>query len=278
MPSATGTVTFTSDYGLRDAFVGVCHGVIARIAPQVRVLDVSHGIPRHDVITGATVLADCLPYLPQAVHLAVVDPGVGTGRRGVVVAAGSEPTLLVGPDNGLLLPAAERAGGVTAAWELRDPRFRLSGDAVTFDGRDVFAPAAAHPASGLDPAELGPPVPPAELVRLPALTAVVRPGLLAGAVVGIDTFGNVALTLRGEDLAAAGLREGDRVVVTAHPVRWPATVVRTFDEVRDRELGVLVDSFGRVAVVVKGGDAAVRLGLVAGDHREITIRAAGPER
>lgn len=279
MPDARDTIAFTSDYGLRDPFVGVCHGVIARIAPHARVLDLSHGLPRHDVITGAAVLADCLPYLPPAIHLAVVDPGVGTARRAVAVAAGdaADPTLLVGPDNGLLVPAAERAGGIRGAWELSDPRFRLDSVAVTFHGRDVFAPAAAHLARGVDPAELGPPLPAEALVRLPELAAAVRPGVLEGAVVAVDTFGNVALSLRGEDLAAAQLHVGDRVVVSAFAARWPATVVRTFDEVDERALGVLVDSFGRVAIVVKGGDAAARLGLVAGDHHEITIRASGSQ-
>ena len=195
MPGMAGYdwITFTSDYGLEDHFVGVCHGVMARVAPRARVLDVSHAVAAQDVRQGAVLLAQAVPYLPRAVHLAVVDPGVGTGRGMVAVEAGGQ--VLVGPDNGLLLWAAEALGGVGRAHALENPAFRLAPVSRTFHGRDVFAPAAAHLAAGVEPAELGPEMDPEGLVRLerPAVTA--GRGRVAGSVVAVDRFGNLALDL-----------------------------------------------------------------------------------
>jgi S-adenosylmethionine hydrolase len=174
MPGMAGYdwITFTSDYGLDDHFVGVCHGVMARVAPRARVLDVSHAVAAQDVRQGAVVLAQAVPYLPRAVHLAVVDPGVGTGRGMVAVEAGGQ--VLVGPDNGLLVWAAEALGGVERVHALENPAFRLAPVSRTFHGRDVFAPAAGHLAAGVDPAELGPGLDPGGLVRLE------RPSVRAG--------------------------------------------------------------------------------------------------
>src|SRR6185295_570862 len=142
MRMAYDWITLTTDYGLADGFVAACRGVIARTAPQAQVIDVSHAVPPQDVRRGATVLAQVAPYLPAAVHMAVVDPGVGTGRRGIVLAA--KEGMLVGPDNGLLLPAADALGGLEAAFELVAEEYRLATVSHTFHGRDVFAPAAAH--------------------------------------------------------------------------------------------------------------------------------------
>ncbi|HVM00022.1 MAG TPA: SAM-dependent chlorinase/fluorinase [Egibacteraceae bacterium] len=262
MPAARAIITFTSDYGLRDPFVGVCRAVVARIAPHARLIDLCHGIPRHDVVAGALTLADCAGYLPPGVHLAVVDPGVGTTREAVAVAAGDH--LLVGPDNGLLVPAAERLGGARAAWALTRGAYRLEPVSATFHGRDVFAPAAAHLACGVAPDELGPPRDPAGLVR-PDLPAPWRDaGRVEGVVVLVDGFGNASLNVSGDDLAAAGLRVGDRVAVAVGRRSAVATVSRTFADVAEGALAVLLDSFGRVALAVNGGDAAAALGATRG--------------
>ena len=149
------TITFLSDFGLQDDFVGTCHGVIRRIAPDEAVIDITHGIEPQQILQGALVLASTLPYMPEGVHLAVVDPGVGTERKALVLRSG-DGRLYVGPDNGLLVPAAERLGGIVGAWELRNPAYRLEPVSRTFHGRDLFAPAAAHLAVGVDPSELGP--------------------------------------------------------------------------------------------------------------------------
>src|ERR1044072_3757714 len=169
-------VTFLSDYGLDDEFVGVCHGVIARIAPDVRVIDITHGIARHEGGAGALVLRRALEFMPAGVHLAVVDPGVGSERRSVVLRCADEDRLLVGPDNGLLLLAAERFGGVAEAVDVSASRVALRPIAASFHGRDLFAPVAAHLASGVALADVGEPLDPAGLVAL----QIPRPRIAAG--------------------------------------------------------------------------------------------------
>src|ERR671929_935574 len=152
-------ITFLTDFGLEDDFVGTCHGVIARIAPEVRVIDITHGIRPGRVLQGALMLANTLAYMPIGVHLAVVDPGVGGSRRPLALRDG-EGRLYVGPDNGLLVTAAEAGGGVAEAHELANPAYALERVSRTFHGRDLFAPAAAHLALGVPAAELGPPLDP----------------------------------------------------------------------------------------------------------------------
>jgi S-adenosylmethionine hydrolase len=259
-------VSFTTDYGLSDGFVAACHGVIARIAPSVRLIDVSHEIPPQQVRTGAEVLAQTAPFLPDAVHLAVVDPGVGTARRGVVVVAGRG--ILVGPDNGLLLPAAEALGGVKAAYELTAPEYRLPVTSSTFHGRDVFAPAAAHLALGVAPGEFGPPAD--DLVRLPDPFVAVFPGKLVAEVLTVDHFGNVQLAAGPADLELAGL--SGTVSVSSARVLVKALVGDTFGTVPPGENVLYTDSAGRLAVAVNGGSAASVLGL--GPAQECTITSS----
>src|SRR5262245_57806542 len=161
-----GVITFLSDYGRDDDFVGVCHGVIARIAPESRVIDVTHGIDRHDVRSGALVLRRALPYFPPGVHLAVVDPEVGGERRAIAVRAAQDDRLLVGPDNGLLAPAIERFGGAVEAVDVARSPHRLEPTSATFHGRDLFAPVAAHLAAGAPLADAGQPIDPGRTTPL----------------------------------------------------------------------------------------------------------------
>jgi S-adenosyl-L-methionine hydrolase (adenosine-forming) len=277
MPGMAGYdwITFTSDYGLEDHFVGVCHGVMARVAPRARVVDVCHAVGAQDVRQGANVLAQAVPYLPRAVHLAVVDPGVGTGRGMVAVGAGGQ--VLVGPDNGLLVWAAEALGGVDRVHALENPAFRVEPVSRTFHGRDVFAPAAAHLAAGVDPAELGPELDPEGLVRLERPAVRAGAGRVAASVVAVDHFGNLALDLGRRDLAAAGMAAGDPVEVRAGGRVHPATVGETFASVPAGELVVHEDSFGSMAVAVNLGRAADRLGTGAGDRVEI-VKAPAPQQ
>jgi S-adenosylmethionine hydrolase len=250
-------VTFLTDYGFSDAFVGTCHGVIARVAPQVRVIDVSHTVPAFDVEQGALLLASALPYLPSAVHLAVVDPGVGTARRPVAVEA-ADGAILVGPDNGLLSLAWDVAGGATRAVVLDRPGYWLSGrPSPTFHGRDVFAPVAAHLASGVPLAQVGSEVDPDRLRRVAIEPALVAAGEVRSRVLSVDGFGNVALTATAADLVAAGLSVADRVQVGNRE----GTYVDTFADVPPGELALLVDSAGHVALAVNGGSAASVLAL-----------------
>ena len=243
--------------------MAACKGVIARIAPQVGVIDVTHAVPPQDVRRGAVLLAQTVPYLPRAVHLAVVDPGVGTDRRGVVVLAAGG--LLVGPDNGLLLPAAEALGGVRAAHQLTAAEFRLSTVSATFHGRDVFAPAAAHLAAGVPADRMGAAVEPTTLVSLPPPVREVHDGRIDTEVVVADAFGNLQLAAAAADLATAGL--GVRVRVLLDGAGFDAAVVGTFADVPPGALLVLVDSAGHLALAVNRGSAAAHLGEIAPGHR-----------
>jgi S-adenosylmethionine hydrolase len=256
-----GTVTFLSDYGLDDDFVGVCHGVIARIAPEARVIDVTHGIARHDVRGGALVLARTLPYLPAGVHLAVVDPEVGGQRRAVAVRCAEEDRLLVGPDNGLLAPAARRFGGPVEAVDLDRSPYRLEPVAATFHGRDVFAPVAAHLAAGESLAAAGDPVSVDDLVGLELPRPVVREGRVEAHVLAVDGFGNVTLDVAHDELAGSGLRLGRAVVANGRRAQY----ARTFAEVGDGELLLYEDAYRTLALAVNRGSAAERLGLGADD-------------
>jgi S-adenosyl-L-methionine hydrolase (adenosine-forming) len=266
-------ITFTSDYGLEDHFVGVCHGVMARVAPRARVIDVSHAVAAQDVRQGALVLAQAVPYLPAAVHLAVVDPGVGTGRGMVAVEAGGQ--VLVGPDNGLLVWAAEALGGVERAHALQDPAYRLAPVSRTFHGRDVFAPAAAHLAAGLDPAELGPELDPGRLVRLERPGARVDGDRLRTRVVAVDHFGNLALDLGRDLLEGVGVAAGDPVEVRVGGRAHRLVFAETFASVPAGALVLHEDSFGSMAVAVNRGRAAERLGAGPGDPVEIAKAQGG---
>jgi S-adenosylmethionine hydrolase len=256
-------ITFLTDYGFHDSYVGVCHGVMARIAPHARVIDVSHVVGPQDVRQGALVLAQSVGYLPDAVHLAVVDPGVGTERGQVVLEAGGR--VLVGPDNGLLVWAAEALGGIEQAHALANPDYQLSPVSRTFHGRDVFAPAAAHLAAGVEPAALGPVLDPAALVRLPVPTATVDGDRLLAEVVSVDHFGNLLLSSGHAELERAGLRLGDPVEIRVGDRSFDAAVGETFAAVPAGALVVHEDSSRRIAISLNRGRAAERLGAATGD-------------
>jgi S-adenosylmethionine hydrolase len=261
-------ITFLSDYGLDDDFVGVCHGVIARIAPQVRVLDVTHGVPRHDVRTGALVLRRALPYFPPGVHLAVVDPEVGAERRAVAVRTFEEGRLMVGPDNGLLSLAAMRFGGIAEAVDLGRSPHRLEPTAATFHGRDIFAPIAAHLAAGEPLAAAGDPIDPDDLVRVEMPLARAEDDELIAHALTFDRFGNVMLDVEHTELTEVGLRLGRPVLVNGQQAQYATT----FADVPPGELLLYQDAYRTLALAVNRGSAAQHLGLELDD--EVRIRAA----
>ena len=267
-------VTFTSDYGLEDEFVGVCHGVIKRFASEVQIIDISHALPPQDVRAGANVLAQAVSYMPPAVHLAIVDPGVGTRRRAVVIGTRAGPPL-VGPDNGLLWLAAESLGGAIQAHEIARDDLLLTPVSRTFHGRDVFAPVAARLALGMPPEEVGPPLDVAELTRLELPVAKVDDDHVHGVVVQTDHFGNLQLNVHRQELEDVGVMLGDmlemRVGGKAHAVQY----CTTFSEVAAGRLAVLEDAYRRIAVVVNRGNAEKRLEAHRGDH-VILARAQKP--
>ncbi|MEV6690747.1 SAM-dependent chlorinase/fluorinase [Micromonospora sp. NPDC051196] len=259
--SSAEVVSLTTDYGLADGFVAACHGTIARLAPAVRVIDVTHLVPPGDIRRGAAVLAQTVPHLPVGVHVAVVDPGVGTARRGIALA--TPEGFLVGPDNGLLIDAADALGGVTEAVELTNPRWLADQVSATFHGRDVFAPVAARLASGAALSEAGPAVDPSTLIRLPAPVVEVRPDGFTAEVLTVDHFGNVQLAAPADLLLALP----DRVRIRpADEQSWERTAVhgRTFGDAPPGALVAHVDSADRVALSVNGGRAAEVLAVDAG--------------
>jgi S-adenosylmethionine hydrolase len=265
-------ISFMSDYGLADDFVGVCHGVVATICPAARVVDLTHGIARHDVRAGALILAGALGFLPVGVHLAVVDPDVGAERRAVAIRL-ADDRLLVGPDNGLLTLAAERGGGIIEAVDIARSPYRLEPVSATFHGRDIFAPVSAHLAAGAPLATAGDPIDPAELIRLEFQSPRHEDGAVVAHVRHVDRFGNVQLDAGHDDLADSGLRLGRPTELELQAgVRHRVHYARTFSDAESGELLLYEDSQRRLAVAVSHGDAAARLGLGVGD--ELRIRPA----
>jgi S-adenosylmethionine hydrolase len=258
-------ITFLTDYGLTDAFVGVCHAVIAGICPEARVIDISHGVLRGDVRAGALMLRGAVGYAPLGVHLAVVDPGVGGDRRAVAVAT-ADGRRFVGPDNGLLSLCFEPAGGVVEAVDIGRSPFALRPMSATFHGRDIFAPVAAHLAGGASLREAGEPFDPAGLVQLELPVARVEDGALVAHAVYFDQFGNVQLDAASEDLPLA---PGQSLAISVRGESWPGAYGRTFADVAAGELLVYEDSDRRLAVAINQGSAVGRLGISVGDELRI---------
>ena len=258
-----GWIGFLSDYGLSDGYVGVCHGVIATLAPAVRVIDVCHEIPPGDLRRGAALLAQSAPFLPSGVLLAVVDPTVGTKRRGLVVQAGR--FHLVGPDNGLLLPAARALGGVSAAYEITATEVMRQPVSATFHGRDVFAPVAAQLATGMPAGRVGAAVPVDDLVQLAEPVARLTAHRLEGEVLTVDHFGNVQTSLPAALLRDGGLCAGGQLRLHGRmgEVRLPFS--RTFADVPGGEPVGYIDSAGLFALALNGQSAAAKYDLGPGD-------------
>jgi S-adenosylmethionine hydrolase len=264
-------ITFLSDFGLQDDFVGTCHGVMKRIAPEAEIIDITHGIPPQQVLQGALVLCNTLGYMPAGVHLAVVDPGVGSHRRPLALRTG-EGRFLVGPDNGLLLPAADSFGGVEEAHELASPEYALESVSRTFHGRDLFSPAAAHLALGVSLDELGPPIDPQALVRLDVPGPEVGQNRIRAVVLYVDHFGNIQLNLKREHLEEAGVEPGVTVELELALDRYYATIARTFADARPGDIILYEDSYGNIAIAINGGSAAALFEAGAGQEVRIHLR------
>jgi S-adenosylmethionine hydrolase len=271
-------VSLTSDFGARDPSAAICKGVVLTIAPGVTVIDITHEVAKFQVSDGALVLWCALPFLPVGVHVAVVDPGVGTERLPIALET-ARGDVLVGPDNGLLVPAADRLGGIVRAHALENPAYRLEVISSSFHGRDIFAPAAAHLALGVSVAELGRTLDTAALVRLDWPEPRATPGALETAVVYVDSFGNVKLAGEPADLAAAlgRLEPGDLLAlawidgsdVRTAEVPW----VETFGSVPPGVPLVYEDSYGRLCLAANQASVAALLGLRNGSR--LTLARAG---
>jgi S-adenosylmethionine hydrolase len=259
------TISFLTDYGTGDEFVGVVKSVIRQIAPSVAVIDVTHEIRPYDVRGASLTLARSVQYLCPGVVLAVVDPGVGTDRRAVAIEVGDGQSYLVGPDNGLLASAVGMVGGATAAVELTNPEYQLAAPGVTFAGRDVFAPAAAHLCAGVPLAELGDLVDVATL--LPGIIPLPREeeGELVGEVLWVDRYGNCQLNVDPDEVEGWGERIQVRWVRPQEGTRT-ARRVANFDEIATGQVGLVVDSYGLLSVTLHRASAADELGLAEGDE------------
>jgi S-adenosyl-L-methionine hydrolase (adenosine-forming) len=261
-------LSFLTDYGLDDGFVAACHGVAARIAPHAGLIDVTHLVPPGDIRRGAAVLAQTLPYLPPAVHVAVVDPGVGTARRGIAVQAGT--SVFVGPENGLLSWAVLAAGGAARAFSLTNRELWLSRVAATFHGRDIFMPVAAHLAADTHLAATGTEIDVRDLVTLPAPERIIRDSAAEGEVVTVDRFGNVQLAVTAADAVQIGVKPGGSLLVQCAHLQLAVPYRDMFGAVEPGEVVAFPDSAGLVSLAVNGGNAAQRLGLAPGARVLIT--------
>jgi S-adenosylmethionine hydrolase len=262
-------VSFLSDFGRRDEFVGVVHGVLAKLAPASRVIDITHDIPRGNVRAGALALTRAIQYLPEGVCLGVVDPGVGSERK--AIAGRTDWGFFVGPDNGLLSPAVAMMGGASRIVSIENPEAMIPSPGETFHGRDVFAPAAGLLASGeADLDDLGPSVPDDEVVPLLLPLTEVDQGAVSGEAWWVDVFGNVQTNISPEDMTQLGLAKGDELTIrvgsTPHRLTW----VGNYSEVGEGEPLLHIDSAGLVALAVRGGRADERLGLAEGISITVT--------
>jgi len=229
------------------------------------VIDITHGIPPQHVLQGALVLANTLPYMPAGVHVAVVDPGVG-GERKPLALRGGDGRLYVGPDNGLLLVAADRLGGIEEAVEIVNEDYMLTPVSRTFHGRDVFSPAGAHLATGVELRELGPALDPARLARLELPVAQIGTARIRATALYIDRFGNIQLNLTSEDLEKVGIVPGTKVEVEVRFERYFAVAARTFAEVRTGDIVLYEDSYRNIALAINQGNAARMFSLRVGQE------------
>lgn len=267
------TVSFLSDFGHGDEFVGVVHSVVRSIAPHVTVVDVTHGIAPFDTRAGGLALARAANYLCPGVVVAVVDPGVGTSRRPIVIEVGDGASYLVGPDNGLLAPAVGLVGGATRAVELTSPEHRLdTAGGATFDGRDVFAPAAAHLCNGVSITDLGPEIEPAGL--MPGLLPVsqVENDSLVCEVLWVDRFGNCQINVDPIDVALFG----EHLMVNIGGDERVAVLAAAYDDVPTGRVGLVVDSSGLLSIAVARSSAAAEFGLAEGDEVRISALDGNP--
>jgi len=260
--SGFDTVTFLSDYGTGDEFVGVVKSVLRQMAPGAVVIDLTHDLPPFDVRAASLALARSVQYLAPGVILAVVDPGVGTDRRPVAIEVASGKAVLVGPDNGLMAAAAAMIGGAERAVVLDNPEYHLASFGSTFDGRDVFAPVAAHLCNGVTLDELGSPIDPLSL--LPGLLPVAREegDTLVVEVLWVDRFGNCQLNVDADDIAGFG----DRVEFRIDGRRRTAAIVSSFSEVGVGDVALLADANGLMALVANQSSAADELSIGSGDQ------------
>ncbi len=265
-------LTFLTDFGLEDGFVAACHGVAAQIAPHARIIDITHLVPPGDVRRGAAVLAQTVTSMPPAVHVAVVDPGVGTNRRAIGLRAGTG--ILIGPDNGLLSWAGDALGGIDAAYVLSNEKLWNQPVSQTFHGRDIFTPVAARLLTGTALAEAGTEIDASELVTLSAPANRMLDGEAEGEVLSVDRFGNVQLSIPSVAAAELGIIFGSSMMIRYSRQKIVVPYVTTFGSVSPGELIAFSDSAGLISLAVRNGSAAEKLALPSGARVRIAANLA----
>jgi len=265
-------LTFLSDFGIEDGFVAACHGVAARIAPAVRVIDITHLVPPGDVRRGAAVLAQTVPAMPPAVHVAVVDPGVGTARRAIAVQVSRG--IMVGPDNGVLSWAISTLGGARRAVLLTNQALWNHPVSSTFHGRDIFMPVAACLVTGTPLADAGTEIDVADLVTLAPPTSRMLNGEAEGEVLSVDRFGNVQLSIPAPAATELGIRLGSSVLIRCNRRELTAPYLETFGSAAPGELIAFTDSAGLISLAVSNGNAAETLSLPPGARVRIAAASA----
>ncbi|HZD59342.1 MAG TPA: SAM-dependent chlorinase/fluorinase [Anaerolineae bacterium] len=258
-------IGFLSDFGLEDEWVAACKGVMYQISPLSIILDISHEIPPFNIQKGALVLAASLPYCPVGVYMAVVDPGVGGSRRPLAVKVG-RGDILIGPDNGLLILAAEKLGGIELCVEITNRQYMLESVSPTFHGRDIFAAAAAHLSNGVDIAAVGPQVDPALLTGVPWPKPVIEPGRITCQIIDIDRFGTLRLSIDAPGFKELGISIGGSLWAKVSGHRHLMPFVETFEAVSAGEFLVIIDSANWVSIAQNLGSAAQQLGASIGDE------------
>lgn len=263
-------ISFLSDFGHDDEFVGVVHGVIARIAPEVRVIDVAHEFVQGDIRAGGLALMRAIQYLPQGVAVVVIDPGVGTKRRAIAVE--TEWGVFIGPDNGVLAPAVAMTGGAHRAHSIENPEVKLPAPGATFDGRDLFGPAGAVIASGqASIEELGPELDVHTLTPMMLPLVEHEEHSVTGEVLWVDHFGNAQLNVTPEDLQLVGIGMRTNAVLQIASAEFPIEWVTAYGDVAEGEGLLHVDSYGQIAVAVRNGSAVESYPLA--ERTAVTIRA-----
>ena len=269
-------ICFLSDFGLADDFVGSCKGVMTKISPGVQILDLTHEVPGFEIETGAEILLHATRYMPQnTVYLAVVDPSVGTQRRGLALST-QDGALMVGPDNGLLAPAAESLGGILEAVTLTNARYHVHPVSNTFHGRDIFSPAAAHLAAGTDISELGDHISPSGLqsTRVPGAEEDRQTGTRTVRIISIDRYGNARLSILEKD---AHLEYGTTLKVDTGDGYMSVRYVETFGAAKAGELILVPDSHWRLSLSINKGNASHALALKVGAPVSLKNQTDGPD-
>lgn len=267
------TISFLTDYGLADEFVGVVKGVIRQLAPETVVIDISHDVAAHDTRAGSLVLTRAVQYLPDGIVLAIVDPGVGTARRAIAVEVSNDSChlIFVGPDNGLLAPAVAMSGGAVRAFQLTNTELHLDAPGATFAGRDIFAPVAARLSAGFPLDLVGEPIDPNSL--LPAVLPLSQSehGELQGEILWVDRFGNAQINIDPVEVEPFG----DVVSLRFGAANRTARVVRAYGELRTGEIGLVVDSYGLFSISLDRRPASTDLGLAEGMAVTIAMAEGG---